>query len=74
VCAVALGRTDVDVVLQAPPSLLALSKDTTFQWTSFGKGVHLLELQAVAPSGTTPRIDLFTTEVQTAWPDLSSGE
>ena len=66
--------------LRIPPSLIGhaptagaqISAADQFSWTSFASGVHVLELEADAPTTAAPSINIYTAETSAMWPDLSA--
>jgi hypothetical protein len=76
-CGIAAGQTTVTVTVQPPPTLsspadgASVTRTTEFSWSAFDGGIYMLQLSGNPEGAGMPRMDVFTHDVRTGWPDLS---
>jgi hypothetical protein len=77
-CGLSLGQQNVDVNLQASPTLTVsstgtlMTPDTAFSWTPFENGIHMLGITPQDGPDNTPEVHLFTAETATTWRALAT--
>ncbi len=77
-CGLSVGQKEIALILEPAPTLvtptagLNVTRDTRFEWTAFGGGVHLLELEPTIVGATSPNIYVFTAGTSVGWPEIES--